>query len=53
MTDTIKHTFLALLSAATVKRHNVCKRHDFLDTGFKQSFSPGYSKGTNKKWNCF
>ena len=26
-----------ILYAVKVKRHNVCKRHGFLDTGFKQT----------------
>ena len=32
-----------------MKRHNICKRHGFLDAGFKQTellpFSPHYPKG--------
>ena len=36
-----------------VNRHNVCKRHGFLDTGFKQTgpspFSPRYPNGINNR----
>ena len=32
-----KLTLLVPKYAVTVKRHNVCKRHGFLDTGFKQT----------------
>ena len=35
-----------------MKRHNVCKHHGFVDTGFKQTqpspFSPRYSHGMKK-----
>ena len=45
-----------LVFAGEVKRHNVCKRHGFLDIGFKQTrpspFSPRHPNGI-KNWTAF
>ena len=40
-----------------MKRHNACKRHVFLDTGFKQTdpspFSSRYPNGIKKNYTAF